>query len=128
MKFKLFFILIAVSLVGCQAENSFSGDEERYSSTGGDASLDTCDGRLAAVRAIFQSSCASCHPTYVSYSYRDWIDVNFVESADHEASPIFYRLRGSGVGNNQNMPPTGQLTSAEISDIQEWITEMEECL
>jgi hypothetical protein len=121
-------LMACIVMSGCQDQNSFTGDADRYAPLSSSGDLTTCAGRLSAARAIFQPNCASCHPSFVSYSYREWVDVNYLETGDAEASTVFYRLRGSGVGNNQNMPPSGQLEATEDEVIRQWINESASCL
>lgn len=126
-RFFAIFFAAAILLAGCQDQNSFSGDSDRYAPLSSDSSPSTCAGRLALAQAVFRSNCATCHSDYVTNTYRQWIDQNLLEVGDSEASPIFYRLRGSSVGNNQTMPPSGQLISADLETIRLWVDESTLC-
>lgn len=97
--------MISFYAVGCQVNNSNSGDDVKFS-----------DG----AQGIFQNRCSQCHG-YGSYDNARFISEGLVVAGNPAGSPLFSRLRGSAVGGLENMPPTGDITSDEVALIRTWI-------
>jgi uncharacterized membrane protein len=99
-----------------QTENSFSGDDQRYSETSpGSANFES-------VRAVLRANCASCHATFLGYSEQDWINNAFVNPGSPSTSYLYARLRGSETGGDEDMPPSGALSAEELGLIESWIS------
>ena len=104
-------LLIIILLSGCQVYNSSTWDELKYAQL---------TGYFSTVQTLFSSKCTPCH-NFHTYSEQQFIDENLVTAGDALTSPIYYRIKGSGSNNNENMPPNDQLTLEELDSIKIWI-------
>jgi mono/diheme cytochrome c family protein len=108
--------MLALSSCRFQSEDSFSQDRLRYTPSG-----DTSSASLAAVRTIFRAQCTSCHAAFASYSDEQWVATGYIVAGSPSTSTLYMRLRGSKAGGPENMPPTGGLTSNELTAVSRWI-------
>lgn len=104
-------LLILILFAGCQVYNSSTWDEIKYAQL---------TGYFATVQTIFSSKCTPCH-NYHTYTEQQFIDEILVTAGDATTSEVFYRLKGSGSNNQENMPIGGQLTLEELDAIKLWI-------
>lgn len=104
---------------GCvQTENSFSDDPSLYSGVG------TGGPEFVAFKQIMFNRCSSCHADFVSNTEAEWISEGKVVAANPDGSPLFQRIRGSGTGGLENMPPDVTLPTSEIESIRTWINSL----
>ena len=102
-----------IILVGCQAYNTSSSDEIKYSGDGTP---------FSNAQIVFATKCTPCHSFHVT-SEKDMIFNGLVVKGDIYSSPIYLRLKGAQAGGQEDMPINGQLTAEEIETIENWIDE-----
>jgi hypothetical protein len=98
-----------------QVENSFSGDGSRYGTEFDSSSA------FGQARVVMSNRCAQCHAEFVSRTESQWVSLNLVVAGNATGSSLYGRLRGSGVGGVENMPPSGTLTTQELDAVRNWI-------
>lgn len=109
---------------GLSTKNSVSDDASRFT-TESDTQESGTSAALTAARVVFKAKCTQCHPTFGTLKEADWISQGYVVVGLPQNSKIFSRIRGSGVGGNEDMPKDGSSLSAEQLDtIKGWITNM----
>jgi hypothetical protein len=116
MKLLLLTVLMTGVLLGCdvQTYNSSSEDESSLVPTV------TGDSNFLAANAIFRQKCSACHDFHRK-SAGELVAEGKVVAGNLAASSLYARLRGAGVGGNENMPTIGTITGAELAIIQRWI-------
>jgi uncharacterized membrane protein len=113
--------LIAVFLASCsscgfvQTENSYAGDELIYGSL--------AQGRAEFVdfKFVLLDECSQCHSEFLGYSETQWQDLGLVVAGDSINSTLFRRIKGSNVGGDEDMPPSGSLDKDDVDTVKEWI-------
>lgn len=122
--FTLIIFLVLGTACGLQTENSVSHDRERYSDPEPQSSGGNDTSGLSEVRAIMKARCSACHASFPTLSEKDWIGAGYVIPRAAVDSLLFKRLRGSGAGGKENMPPESALTQNEILTFYNWIQKM----
>ena len=117
----LLFALTASVLAGCEMQsiNSYSNDDVLFGID--DSSISAGNPRFAAARTVMSARCVSCHRAFQSYTEAQFVSIGYVVAGDAGASQLYSKLKGSGVGGEENMPPSGTLSTGELSDIRDWI-------
>lgn len=79
-------------------------------------------------RAIFTERCSECHYGFPEMTEEEWVSEGYVVGKAPERSLVFRKIRGSGVGGPQDMPPSvsQSLTADEVSAIRAWIESLPE--
>lgn len=83
--------------------------------------------RFKVAQGILKVRCASCHQAFGRYTEEDWIKLQYVIPGSAMTSPLYRALRGSGAGGSmdQDMPPSGPLSSQDRGQIKDWIEGIE---
>ena len=77
-------ISFSLGLFACmQTENSSSGDAQAYGAAAAGSP------ELEAVRGVFKTSCATCHPGYPTMTDAQFVAQGLVTAADPDNSKIF---------------------------------------
>jgi len=118
-------ILLIVTLTGCfNTDNSFSNDDGLAGA--GNELFAGSSPSFAPFRQILAQECASCHGAFLRFSQNDWIAQGLIIPGKPDESRLFRKLRGSGVGGDENMPPNASLNRDSIDLIAQWIRETAE--
>ena len=119
--FSILFLLNACKLA---AVNSTAQDNVVYG--GGNTGDGTAAGaRFAGAQAVIQRNCVSCHAGLNFKSDTDALQSGYIVAGNSSGSKLYSQMRGSGVaGGAQSMPPSGSLTSDELSKVRTWIDQM----
>lgn len=105
-----------------QDTNSQTNDRTVY----GDVEIDTSSPegqRLSAAYTVLKTNCFSCHGGWANYtSSNDWINSGKVDPGSYATSLLATRLKNNG----GNMPPnpSGPLSSADNTILQNWINNL----
>lgn len=110
----LFWMIVSGCGVEFQVNNSFSGDEDSFSRIDGSA-------LFLKANSVFRRQCSECHSAYSAYTEDEWIAQGLIVVGSADDSVLFGRIRGSGTGGSEDMPPQTTLSTAELQAIQEWI-------
>lgn len=115
MKRIIFILCLSALTQGClQTENSNSGDGDAYGEISGSP-------QFIAARAIFTANCTPCH-SYNAQTEDELIASGLLVPGDSNNSPIYNRLRNSSGPGNKNMPPSGPLSTENLTAISTWVT------
>lgn len=111
MSKKLGLAFLLITLSACQAYNSSSGDDIKYS---GDGTL------FSDAKIVFVTRCASCHDFHTKTQLQLASEGLFTPG-DLYGSSIYTRLKGAGGGDTEDMPVGSQLSAEELLIIRQWI-------
>ncbi|MBL7716369.1 MAG: hypothetical protein JNL01_12960 [Bdellovibrionales bacterium] len=119
--------LLCLILSGCgnffQTLNSSAEDEAKYGS--GDAIVASAadPAKFRAAREILIGRCVRCHSEVGTNTEAEFkaSSTLSVAAGDPASSTLYRRIKGAGVGGNENMPPAEVLTSSELQQIRDWI-------
>ena len=108
-----------ISAIGCNVQNSFSGDR-RFQQVG------PMPTGFAAVQGILQNRCAECHD--YAFTEAKWkASPDLVKPGDPDCSPLYFRLNGGGakcasLQLDQDMPKEKlALPASELTVLHDWI-------
>jgi hypothetical protein len=104
-------ILMGILFTGCQIHNDSSQDDTLYA--GGDIE--------SQARRVLATSCTPCHSFYQDTTIQ-LIANDLIVEGDPESSELILRLRGSGLGGSEDMPPTGAISLKNIQILKDWIS------
>lgn len=116
-------LALASSACEFQTLNSFSGDAERFTVEVFDTS-DPGAVRFAEARRVLRQSCVSCHAAFGAYNEVDWLGFGYVVAGSAAESHLYRKIRGAGVGGDENMPPGITLRAGDLGAIRSWIDQM----
>jgi len=79
--------------------------------------------RFSNARDVMQARCERCHSTFVTYSQKEWVTSGLVKQGSPETSRLLLKIRGSGYGGEENMPPSlgTSLEPEEIEVLRVWV-------
>lgn len=108
-------------LAGCgQDYNSNYGDYSQYSPVEGVDSSTPEGVRLLEAYKVFQTNCFQCHSWSEYKTSEQWVTAGLVTKGNLTSSPVYTRLKNVG----GNMPPAGQLSTADFTSIENWISNL----
>lgn len=115
------FLFLLLMLAGCgQDYNSNYGDYSQYSPVEG-IDTSTPEGlRLLDAYKVMQTSCFQCHSWSEYKTSAQWVSAGLVTRGNLSSSILYTRLKNVG----GNMPPAGQLTTADFTSIETWISNL----
>lgn len=125
---KVLGLLLIGAFSGCgnffQTLNSSAEDEAKYGS--GDAIVASAADpvKFRAAREVLINRCVSCHSevgTSTEAEFKNSSTGLSVAAGDPSGSLLYRRMKGAGVGGNEDMPVGGILTAAELQAVRDWI-------
>jgi mono/diheme cytochrome c family protein len=102
---------------GCMLSDSSLGDA-------GVVADPNASALFGPAQTIFKKQCIQCHASFGTYSEAGWIASGYIVPGDAANSTIYNRIRGTGVGGPQNMPPGTTIATSDADAIKNWIMGM----
>ncbi|WP_413584680.1 c-type cytochrome [Bdellovibrio sp. HCB274] len=92
----------------------------------------TVDTKLAAAKAVIDSSCLSCHGAgsnrgdFSNMSAASMMTRGFVKAGQPLSSSLYFRMKGSQGSGTKNMPDNGATVSAsQLQAVYDWISSIQ---